>query len=417
LLREGLEVKLVDYHSPNQKLCPAALQEGRPLETMSEGVSRLKRARPMKITRIDSFAVRIPLIPERRMISALGQHTVSEYAIIRVSTDVGIDGVGEATVMPRWSGETVWSATSVVDHVFAPALIGVDPCDVEAVDARMDDAATGNWFAKSAIEMACWDIHGKDAGKPVYELLGGAVRDRTIKCRFSMGAYPPERTRSIVPRLIEEGFETIKVKVGTLLEADIERVRIVRELIGPNRQITIDANCGWDVATSIAAVKEMHPYNVVLFEQPTPRDDYAGLAEVRRNVDIPVMADDIVFDLNHARECIRNDACDLISLYPGKNGGIRKAREIAKFAEGHGVACSIGSNLEWDIASAAMCHLVVATPNMQVEKYPGDILGPKYHEFAIVKDPLTIEGPCITCPDQPGLGVTVEWPAVEKHSV
>ncbi len=366
----------------------------------------------MKITRIESFAVRIPLTPERRMISALGQHTVSDYALVRVSTDAGIEGVGEATVMSRWSGETVWSATSIVDHVFAPLLVGHDPCDIEGVDSVMDAAAKDNWFAKSAIEMACWDIRGKETGKPVYELLGGAVRDRTIKCRFSMGAYPPERARATVERLIEEGFETIKVKVGTDKKEDVERVRIVREVIGPDREITIDANCGWDAATSIAAVEEMQPYNVVLFEQPTPRDDYAALAEVRRNIAMAVMADDIVFDLNHARECIRNDACDLISLYPGKNGGIRKAKEIAEFAEGHDVACSIGSNLEWDIASAAMCHLVVATRNMQVEKYPGDILGPKYHEFAVVKDPLTLVGPCITCPDKPGLGVEVDWEVV-----
>ncbi|GIS60182.1 MAG: hypothetical protein CM1200mP2_24070 [Planctomycetaceae bacterium] len=99
----------------------------------------------------------------------------------------------------------------------------------------MDRAAADNWFAKSAIEMACWDIQGKEAGKPVYELLGGAVRPLPITCRFSMGAYPLERARQRAGELVEEGFTTIKVKVGTDIEEDVARVAAVREVIGPHR--------------------------------------------------------------------------------------------------------------------------------------------------------------------------------------
>ena len=108
------------------------------------------------------------------------------------------------------------------------------------------------------------------------------------------------------------------------------------------------------------------------------------------------MADDMCFNLVHARELMRNACCDVISVYPGKNGGIRKAKEIAEFAAAHGVACSIGSNLEWDVATAAMAHLVVACPNMQVEKYPGDMLGADYHEVRVAKNPVSIEGPITT---------------------
>ena len=371
----------------------------------------------MKITSIETFPVRIPLKPERRMKSSLGQHIVSDYLVIRVSTDADIDGVGEATVMPRWSGETVWGAKAIIDNVFTPLLLGSDPGDIPAVDHTMDRAAAGNWFAKSAIEMACWDIQGKAAGKPVYELLGGAVRPLSIRCRFSMGAYEPDRARRRTQELVEEGFTTIKVKVGTDPDEDIERVRIVREVIGPDLEILIDANTGWDAKTAIAAVKQMEPYRVGVFEQPTTNGDYAALAEVRRAVNpgMKVMADDIVFDLIHAQECIRNEACDVISLYPGKNGGIRKTKQIVDFCASQNVACSIGSNLEWDIGSAAMCHVVVACQNMQVETYPGDILGPEYHEFSIVTNPLKIEGPTISITNQPGLGVDVDWAVVEKH--
>ena len=181
------------------------------------------------------------------------------------------------------------------------------------------------------------------------------------------------------------------------------------DIVPSNEKLVIDANAGWDAATSITAMERMADDNVGLFEQPTTNGDFHALAEVRRAISCPVMADDIVFDLPDALECIRHEACDVISLYPGKNGGIRKAWEIAELAAEHDVACSIGSNLELDVASAAMCHLVVACPNMQVETYPGDILGPDYHESSIAIEPLMIEGPVIEITDRPGLGVEVDW--------
>jgi len=369
----------------------------------------------MKITHIETYPVRIPVKPERRMISALGQHTVSQYVLVRVLTDVGIEGVGEATVIPRWSGETVWGARAMIDRVLAPNVIGCDPLDVAEIDYRMDASCIHNWFAKSAIEMACWDIRGKAEGKPVYELLGGAQRPLVIRSRYSMGAYEPERARARAKELVAAGFTTIKVKVGRDAAADVERVRAVREAIGPDIALTIDANCGWQVDRAIGAIRAMADYSLSLVEQPTPDGDYAALARVRRETSVPVMADDICFNLVHAQELVRNQCCDVISVYPGKQGGIRKAKQIVDFAAAHGVACSIGSNLELDIATAAMAHLVVACPNMQVEKYPGDLLGADYHEVRIAKNPVQIEGPLTTITNRPGLGVDVDWQLVREY--
>ncbi len=369
----------------------------------------------MRITAIDSIPVRIPLKPARHMITALGKHTVSAYLLVRVQTDEGLEGVGEATVMPNWSGETVWSAKAIIDQIFAPLLIGADPSDVGEIDRRLDRAARHNWFAKSSLEMACWDLQGKAQGKPVYELLGGAVRPLTIRCRFSMGAYPPDHARRRALELVEEGFETIKVKVGGRAEEDIERVRIVREAIGDQRALTIDANCGWSAETAIHCLHELEDCRIALNEQPTPDGDYAALARVRRETTPPVMADDMCFDMAHARELIRNECCDLISVYPGKNGGIRKSKAIVDFAAQHGIACSIGSNLEWDVGTAAMAHLVVACPNMKVEEFPGDMLGPDYHEVRLAKEPLEIRGPLVTLTDRPGLGVDVDWDLVARY--
>ena len=367
----------------------------------------------MKIAHIETYPTRIPLKQKRRMISALGQHTVSDFLLVRILTDEGIEGAGEATVTPRWSGETVWGAQAVIERLFAPSIIGCDPRDVGEIDRRMDRLAFGNWFAKSAIEMACWDIQGKAAGQPVYELLGGACRPLTVRCRFSMGAYEPDRATQLAAELVAAGFSTIKVKVGGRPKDDIARVSAVRQAAGAEVDLVIDANCGWDAATAIESVHAMSDCRISLVEQPTPRGDFGALARVRREIDPPVMADDICFDLADAQELVRCDCCDVISVYPGKQGGIRKCRLLAEFAAEHGIACSIGSNLEWDVATAAMAHVVVATQNIQVERYPGDMLGPEYHEFSIAREPLEIDGPLVTVPSGPGLGIEVDWERVK----
>jgi muconate cycloisomerase len=374
----------------------------------------------MKITHLETHAVTIPLKPERRMISSLGRHEVSKYVLVRIGTDTGIEGVGEATVMPRWSGETVWGCRELINRLFTPVVVGCELNDVASVDAiaaRMEAVAKHNWFAKSAVDMACFDALGRAAGKPVYELLGGPSRDRTFRCRFSMGAYDLDRARRTAAERVAAGFTTIKIKVGGEPEDDLLRVRAVREVIGPDLAIDIDANCGWSADTAIRKVKALADCRLALVEQPTPDGDYAAIARVRKETGAVIMGDDMCFDLVHARELIRNQGCDVLNVYPGKQGGLAPARRMIEYAAEHGVACTIGSNLEWDVGTAAMAHLVTACPNMQVERFPGDALGPIYHEFSIVKNPLTIKGPMVTTPDGPGLGVEVDWSVVRANPV
>lgn len=369
----------------------------------------------MHIQQIETIPVRIPLKPERRMISALGKHDVSEFLLVRVVADNGLEGWGEATVTPRWSGETCRGAKAIIDGVLAPAVMGADVAQIVELDQRMDAVAVGNWFAKSAIEMACWDLQGHAANRPVYELLGGACRPLTVRSRFSLGAYEPDRARRRAGELVAAGFTTIKVKVGIDPDKDVERVRIVRETIGPEIDLTIDANGGWDVVTAIRCIHALEDCRLTIVEQPIPPGDYTGLARVRRETGARILADESCFDLVDAQELIAHDCCDAISLYPGKNGGIRKGREIAELAGRHGIACSVGSNLEWDLGTAAMMHMIVATPNMQIEKYPGDVLGPDYHEVSIARNPIAIRGPFTTLASGPGLGVEINREVVRQH--
>ena len=368
----------------------------------------------MKITRIETFRLRIALVPERRMVSALGHHDVSHYCLVRVQTNGAMEGVGEATVTPRWSGETAWSAQAAIEQLFAPRLLGVDVRDIDQIERCLDAAAVGNPFAKAAVEMACWDICGKAAGRPVYELLGGPCRGQRVACRFSLGAYRPDRAARIAADRVAAGFSTIKIKVGGQPDEDVARVRAVRQAVGPNVELLVDANGGWDAATAIQTLHALDDCRLGLVEQPVPRGDIGGMAQVRRAIDLPVMADESCFEPFDLIELIRNEACDVVSLYPGKQGGLRRAYEMAQLAEQHGVACSIGSNLEWDIATAAMGHLVLAHRNMQVERYPGDMLGPVYHDQRVVRQPIAIEGPLVTVPDGAGLGIDADWPTIAR---
>ena len=204
---------------------------------------------------------------------------------------------------------------------------------------------------------------------------------------------------------VREGFRTLKMKVGTDPAADVARVRAVRETIGPQVALTVDANGGWSAEDAIRTVREMAPLDLTLVEQPTPRDDLDAMAQVRRAIDVPVMADESVFTLADAREVLKREAADVISIYPGKNGGLLRCLQIAALAAEAGVACAIGSNLELDVATAAMCNLAVAAPNIAAERFPGDILGPLYYSEPVVREPIRYSGGTVHCPEGPGLGI------------
>ena len=155
----------------------------------------------MKITHIETYPTRLPVRSERRV----GHRNSSDCVIVRVLTDVGLDGVGEANGTARWSGETVWGTRAVIEHVLAPLLINGDPREIDDINRRMDQNCAHNWFAKAALEMACWDLRGKEAGVPVYELLGGAIRAHHVQCRFSMADLAPGSAGVLAAQLVSAG--------------------------------------------------------------------------------------------------------------------------------------------------------------------------------------------------------------------
>ena len=365
----------------------------------------------MTITAIRAEPIFGKLHPDLAIISSLGKHVVGNYVLVRISDDSGRTGLGEASVTSVWSGETQAGAISLIHDELAPLVVGSDPFDTEWIMRRLERAVFGNSFARGAIEMALLDLQGQILGVPIYRLLGGKEpgADRGIRLKFVVGAEEPEVAAERALRMVQRGWKAIKVKVGRHEHprTDVERLRAVRAAIGLETWLSVDANGGYSVEQAIWAAARFTEFNVALFEQPTRRGDHSAMAEVRRRSDILIMADESVFTAQDAIDVIRHQAADVLSLYPGKHGGIRATQQIAKIAEAAGLCCTIGSNLEREVATAAMAHVTVCTANIQCERFPGDLIGPIYFDGSLTRQPLKYQADRLWVPEGPGLGVIV----------
>jgi muconate cycloisomerase len=368
----------------------------------------------MPITSVVAEPIEGRVRREIAIVSSLGEHRVGHYMLVRVIDDAGRVGLGEASVTSIWSGETQAGAMALVREELAPLVVGADPFDSEWIGRRLDRAVFGNSFAKAALEMALLDLQGHTLGVPVYKLLGGRDApadggDRGIRLKFVVGAVEPDLAAQRAGRMVERGWKAIKVKVARQGDPGVDAARLtaVRQAIGPEVLLTVDANGGYTVDQAVRAAALFEPLAVALFEQPTRRGDHAAMAAVRRRSGIPIMADESVFTPQDALEVIRAGAADVLSLYPGKHGGVRTTQAIARLAESAGIPCTIGSNLEREVATAAMAHVTVSTPNIQCERFPGDLIGPVYYEAPLSREPLRYAADRLFVPQTPGLGVTV----------
>jgi muconate cycloisomerase len=347
--------------------------------------------------------------PELAIVSSLGEHLVGNYVVVRLEDDSGKEGLGEASVTCVWSGETQAGVIALVRDIFTPLLVGADPFDTEWIIRRLDRAAFANSFAKAAIEMALLDLQGQLLGVPAFRLLGGRQQSTAgIRLKFVVGAVEPDLAAERAARIVRQGWRAVKVKIGRHdhPRADVDRLRAVRDAVGPEVWLSVDANGGYSVDQAVWAARQLEALGVALFEQPTRRGDHAAMAEVRCRSGIPIMADESIFTHQDVLEVVRHRAADVLSLYPGKHGGVRATQQLAKTAEAAGIPCTIGSNLEREIATAAMAHVTVSTANIQCDRFPGDLIGPLYFEAPLTA-PLRYEADQLWVPDGPGLGVAL----------
>ena len=368
----------------------------------------------MQITRIETIPIKIPVDRKVGTVqNTKGFRFTSQILVVVIHTDRDLTGFGEVTGSPDWSGETCLGAKTLIDTHLAPKLLGADPRSIRSCMDRIAKTFA-NPFAKAGIELALFDLLGKHLRTPLYQLLGGAVRSFEIPLRFPIFPVGPAESADVARRMVAAGFRNLKLKVGhDPLEYDLARVRQVREAVGQDIRLTVDANGGWTVNESIRAAPYLEEHGVLFMEQPVHRLDLEGLARVRQRIQLPVMADESVFTVQDAQRCLQLGAADIISVYPGKNGGLLNTMTIAAMAEAAGVQCAIGSNMEWDLGSAAMAHACAAIPNICVERYDADIIGAYFHTEHATTPALCITPGFVTVPQQPGLGLDLDEAGVE----
>jgi muconate cycloisomerase len=263
----------------------------------------------------------------------------------------------------------------------------------------MDQVLPWNPRAKSAVNIALYDIAGKALGTPVYNLLGGLVRDR-IPLSWSIGTMSFEESIAEANTMVQKGFGILKLKVGVRENPmdDAELARRVRRAVGDKIRLRADANQGWDLPTAIKVVRKMEESDLEFIEQPT-RGEWLG--EVRQATTCYVMADESANSPEDVLDLSRRNAVDLISIYINNGGGITAAKKMAVIAEAARIGCYVGGALEGAIASLACLHFGAATPNIG---YGCETGGHFLLTEDLGKEPIPFEDGCLSVPNGPGLG-------------
>jgi muconate cycloisomerase len=374
----------------------------------------------MKITEIETIPIRLPTRRVHRWASLTT--SIGVYVIVKLHTDDGLIGLGEAPVLKDWGGdygkyfgETPQTTCHMINDILAPVLKGQDPSRFETIHALMDQAVKGYPYAKAAIDSAIYDVVGKALKVPAYQLLGGCFRDR-VSIAHSLGLMEIEKAVEEALEAKSEGVKTIKLKGGVDPQRDIELVRQMRNALGTETQICVDANQGYPTPKlAVRVIKAMQEYNLLYMEQPV--EGIAAMAQVTRRVDTPVMADESAWTVQDVLQIVHNQAADIISIYTTKPGGMFKAKKVAAVAEAAGLKCNVNGSVETGVGNAANIHLAastavvtfdcvvpVSTPKGKGKKGIAGI----YYQDDIIKDPFEFSNGDITVSTRPGLGVELD---------
>jgi L-alanine-DL-glutamate epimerase-like enolase superfamily enzyme len=362
----------------------------------------------MKVTSVTAIAVSIPRLKPFK--SSLGIHTYSENAVVEITTDEGITGFGEAASVWDRKGR---GEADFINDALADVVVGTNPFRINETVALMNQRLHQAWPAKAGIEMALFDIVGKAVDRPVYDLLGGCVRDRVMVCR-SLPIGPVEDVVDQARRLAAEGYKTLKAKLGLDPVAEVAIVASLREAL-PDLILRVDANMSWGSAKdAVRVIRDLEEFDLEMVEQPLPGHDLDGMRFVRESVEVPIMADESMWTPRDALACIKADAADIFNVYVAEAGGIGPAAAVFSLAEAAGIPCMIGSMPEFGIGTAAQAHLAFAMRNIG---FACDLNGFTYHSDDVCEHGLRIEDGYLYPPRGPGLGIEIDRARVDQYRV
>lgn len=364
-----------------------------------------------KIREIQTFPVYLPFKRSHKI--SLGTAEGKRILVVQIRTTNEMMGVGEAIEHPAFSGETLETLKGGVNYLSA-CVVGESPLELNKINALMDSRLYGNYGAKGAVEMALMDLVGKFLGVPVYDLLGGKIREALPLSRAASQS-DLEKDVAEVKEFLKAGYGIIKVKVGVLkVKQDIERVKVIRETVGPEVSLRADANQGWDGPTALQFIQGVEDCHLTFIEQPLPRWDLEGLAYLRNKSKTPIMADEAATTDHDVLQIIREKAADFISVKLIKSGGITRARRIATLAHMAGIKCYLGSQFETSIGTSASLHVALSTEGFD---HGGEIYGPVFFVEDIVKQSIRIEKGWIYPANQPGLGVHLDADRMKEFAL
>jgi L-alanine-DL-glutamate epimerase-like enolase superfamily enzyme len=350
------------------------------------------------ITKIEIFKLNIRLATPYRI--ALGMIETADNLLVRIQTADGQCGLGEGSPISYIAGETQDICFTAAAS-FARLLISKDAADIETRLRELDAFLTHNHTAKSAFDMALYDLLGKRAGLPLYALFGGARR--TVETDWTIGIDAPEAMAQKAREIQAKGFSAIKLKLGAGGVDDVARVRAVREAIGPEPWLRLDANQGWEAAEALRLLQAMTPFKVQYCEQPIAHWNEAGLRRLRQASPIPIVADESLFTPQDAFRLASAEACHYFNIKLSKAGGLHAALKINAIAEAAGVRCLLGSMNETRLGLTAAAHLASARPNIAF----ADLDTVFFHADDPVSGGIHYEGNHISVPDAPGLGADI----------
>jgi muconate cycloisomerase len=245
-------------------------------------------------------------------------------------------------------------------------------------------------------------------------LLGGPVCTKVPLVSSWIGHVPPEEAADLAVSRVAEGFRTLKVKVGKEIEEDVARIRSVRRAVGPDIQLRIDANEGYTPEDAIRAIKGFSPHDILYCEQPVPRDDWDGMARVRKAVDMPIMADEGILGPREIILAAEKEAADIVKVKVMKNGGLYRTGRMIWLAGALGMKCVLGHGFTLGVNSLCEIHLAAAMTNILM---PIETTGMLKVVEDIITEPITVEGGCVEVPAAPGFGAELDRQKLSRFQV
>ena len=354
----------------------------------------------MKITGVRIGEVHIPLVTPFK--TALRSVDEVNDIVIALTTDTDAVGYGEAPPTAVITGDTKGSIATAIRDFIVPSIVGIDILDLDTIMTRLHASILKNTSAKACVDMAVYDLYAKALGQPLYKVLGGS--SDTVETDLTISVDTVEKMVSDSVKAVSEGYRILKVKVGKEGLADIGRIQAIREAVGPDVLIRVDANQGWEPKDAVRIICRLEDLGIGidLVEQPVKAHDLAGMQMVTQNTYTPILADESIFSAEDAIKVIQMRAADLVNIKLMKTGGIYEALKICSIAEIYNVKCMMGCMLESKLAVSAGAHLAAAKSVIT----RADLDGPGLCKI----DPYTggpdYVGPMIHMNETPGIGIT-----------